>query len=700
VSDSTATVSQARLAKLAGVARAAVTQWRNRYANFPAPVDASDDLRLADVIAWLDTRSIPANRRKPEEAVGVTYGHRVRCRLQAAEEPARDRVKELGALGTEFGGKAFRAEYLYLLLCLTFLRLYDRHRWSQLMRSVPPDGDPGMAQRLLRRVVALTDESLAARDVLSASDSPPTRLRPRAFEPVRRVIALVAGLGPADFARLRAAYLRQVSISGEVISTPQGVAWTMVALLAGTPVDSDALIYDPFARFGELPAEFIRAAVDPAAMASDLATVPVRAEHPDTTALRLAGMWLTASGAPAELAVTPALPPGGATFVLTNPPFGKHVEDTWLRRCVDSLTEEGRAVVLMPYSAGFVGKVTMRRELVDNGALVAVVALPARMFSNTRVGVCIWLLRRPTGRPAAVRFVDARHRGRARGLHVEFDATDVAGIVAGVTAEGPAECSVLATPEEIQARRYSLHPPEYQDRTFTRSPADVARAELEALATNVDLPSYTIGGGWPGRRLNELCHIRGGVPSRSLTAAVARAATAGVIVPVVHPRHLRGGVVEAAAAPMADAALLEQYRLRTGDVLWVRTGAMGQAALVGEPESGWLPHTNLLRLCVIDPDVLDPAYLLAFLLEPAVLARIRERSVRSVTTSISQGVLGELVMPLPPLAAQREILAALVALDDHAASLQRSLDAVRTARPVFGQHLIDGTVVVTEREAL
>jgi len=32
--------------------------------------------------------------------------------------------------------------------------------------------------------------------------------------------------------------------------------------------------------------------------------------------------------------------------------------------------------------------------------------------------------------------------------------------------------------------------------------------------------------------------------------------------------------------------------------------------------------------------------------------------------------------------------------------LQRRLDAVRAARPIFGQHLIDGTVVLTEREVL
>lgn len=57
-------------------------------------------------------------------------------------------------------------------------------------------------------------------------------------------------------------------------------------------------------------------------------------------------------------------------------------------------------------------------------------------------------------------------------------------------------------------------------------------------------------------------------------------------------------------------------------------------------------------------------------------------------------------MPLPPLATQRDILTALAPLDDLAASLQRRLDAVRAARPIFGQHLIDGTVVLTEGEAL
>ena len=119
--------------------------------------------------------------------------------------------------------------------------------------------------------------------------------------------------------------------------------------------------------------------------------------------------------------------------------------------------------------------------------------------------------------------------------------------------------------------------------------------------------------------------------------------------PVVHPRHLRDGLIRADDAPDADVTTLEQYRLQTGDVLWVRTGAMGQTAIVRRGESGWLPHTNLLRLRVTETAELDPAYLLAYLSQPAVQARIRDRSVRSVTTSLSTATLGDLEIPLPPL---------------------------------------------------
>ena len=90
------------------------------------------------------------------------------------------------------------------------------------------------------------------------------------------------------------------------------------------------------------------------------------------------------------------------------------------------------------------------------------------------------------------------------------------------------------------------------------------------------------------------------MPHGSLKPAISRAHAAREAVPVIHPRHLRDGLIQAGDAPAADAATLEMYRLQAGDVLLVRTGAMGQTAIVRRGESGWLPHTNLLRLRVTE----------------------------------------------------------------------------------------------------
>ena len=175
-------------------------------------------------------------------------------------------------------------------LCLAFLRLHDQDRWAQLKLAVPPSGDPGDARRLLRRVVAAVDGSLGYPDMLRRQGTPTARLRPLAFEPVRMVMELAAGLLPSDFSRLRAAFLQEVCGRGDAICTPVSITRTMVALLASQTARGDVSVYDPFARFGELAAEFVRGSADPAA-------VRVVIEHPYPAELRLAGMWLAAAGA-------------------------------------------------------------------------------------------------------------------------------------------------------------------------------------------------------------------------------------------------------------------------------------------------------------------------------------------------------------------------------------------------------------------
>jgi type I restriction enzyme M protein len=520
-------------------------------------------------------------------------------------------------------------------------------------------------------------------------------LRPRSAEPVRQVFALAAGLTPADVARLHVTLLRQVSGPSEIVWTPKSVARAMVGLLADEAVASGTTIYDPFVRFGELPTEFLRTHPNPT-------MVDVRAAHSRSAELRLAGMRLLIAGARPDLALTSSMaPPAGADVVLANPPFGRQNELAWLRHCIDSLAPNGRAGVLMPYRTGFDQSITarnFRRELVEQGQVRAVVALPAQMFPTTRIGVCVWLLRRPAGQPLPVRFVDARELGQMAGRQVVFKPGAITAIVDAVD-DAEHELGVTVLPDVIRAHGYSLHPPEYSRAEASTSSTRRAAAELANLVSTAVSPHYRAGtdDGWPRRRLDELCEIRTGVPHRTLTSAYGRARDRGSGVAVVHPRHLRHGLIDIGGAPLADPSRLDRYRLREGDVLCVRTGAMGQVAIVRLSEAGLLPHTNVRRLRVVDQAVLDAAYLSAYLRQPSVQDHIRDRSVRSVTTSISVAELGGIEMPVPPLGEQHRILHTLEAFEEQISDLEQQLTAVRCARVAFGKHLTDGTIIVDER---
>ncbi|SBW27041.1 hypothetical protein FDG2_5133 [Candidatus Protofrankia californiensis] len=75
------------------------------------------------------------------------------------------------------------------------------------------------------------------------------------------------------------------------------------------------------------------------------------------------------------------------------------------------LDERGRAIVIMPTSAGAKTKPQQQRirgDMVDAGIVRCVIALPAKLFSESPVGVSLWVLdRRTRPRRDEVLFIDA-----------------------------------------------------------------------------------------------------------------------------------------------------------------------------------------------------------------------------------------------------------------------------------------------------
>ncbi|MEW1612302.1 MULTISPECIES: N-6 DNA methylase [unclassified Streptomyces] len=419
-------------------------------------------------------------------------------------------------------------------------------------------------------------------------------------------------------------------------------------------------------------------------------------------------------------------PPGTAGAV-----FG------WLQHVLTSLKDGGRAAVVMPVSAGASTDPRareIRRRLVEDGAVECVVALPPRLFSGAQVSVCLWFLRRSATVLEEILFVDARGLGdkATRGPRVLSE--EHVGAIADTVRrwrrsrefrsgrQDAGHLAVAAPLEAVQATAYSLNPSDFVDRWMSAAatPVDAVR-ELAAAEQAVSSSRYRAHAAdgaadaiafaparaevfsydglpqdWRRVPLRTLADITAG-PSYARLPIGARSVEGDL--PVVMPRHLRAGRIEGRDMEKVTEDMgraLSRFRLSPGDIVCVRSGAQMPPAMVDETQDGWIFSTNLLRLRVSRPGggpVVDPGYLLAYLSLPETLQWLKEQARGTAVPSLSVAALELLPVPLPPLAHQRRISAALEAMDAQIAAHSELVRAVKEQRVTLAAHLMTGVLV-------
>ena len=136
-------------------------------------------------------------------------------------------------------------------------------------------------------------------------------------------------------------------------------------------------------------------------------------------------------------------------------------------------------------------------------------------------------------------------------------------------------------------------------------------------------------------------------------------------------------------------------RLTPGDVVIVRTGAPGTAAVIPE----WLTEANCSDLVIVRPGPeLDPRYL-AYYLNAAAQHQIAAETVGAVQQHFNVGSAKRLRMSLPPFQEQRAITGVLGALDDKIEAnrtLNETLEA--TCQALFRSWFVDFDPVVAKSE--
>ncbi|MGW7296727.1 N-6 DNA methylase [Streptomyces sp. NPDC054829] len=647
--DEPVTLSLAGIARLAGVGRAAVSNWRRRHSDFPKPVggtDASPMFSLADAESWLlrhgkiDESSSGWDRLWPRiEDLGDRDGmaHLLASAGERLAIPAMN--PPCGAPEPSAADRKLTDEVVRLALRQSskeaFAVLLDRWHAVHVRQLIATPRQ--LADTMVALAAELRDDSA----------------------PVRRVLDPACGMGS-----LLAASGRRWS--GQV--PPPA--------LAG--VDNDAAV----ARLtrARLALEF-----------------PGCERHVQSGDTLLDAPLRHASRADVVLSYPPSNERAwGHDELATDPrwtygtPPRTEPELAWVQHCLSVLEPGGVAVLVLPpgVASRRAGR-RIRAGLVRTGAVRAVVALPPGSAPPHGVGLHLWLLATPREHSAdEVTFVDAADcRTTAltgRGMAVDWDGlrertvaalrgNDLPGVMRVPTAELLSDGTDL-TPSRRTVTERSVGPVELRrawtgwDRALMDLD-DAAKAvrEHEASAAAPDDFGYIFVGDL--ERSGALDVMPGKVLADDLIQQGAHAEDA---LPVVTPWAVRGEEPWVAAAQAAELEAEGQGVLTSfGDVVVV-TAAGGFDVWVETAGPRLLgAHTVRLRT---DPALLDPFFLAACLSAPGNDQRAGTRASSSSRVDVRR--LRVLRAPATQQRRIGEVHRRLVRFREAAADLGRHGDAL------------------------
>ncbi|MFD9412241.1 N-6 DNA methylase [Streptomyces sp. NPDC059989] len=660
-----AEVTAAEVARLAGVGRAAVSNWRRRHADFPKPVggtETSPSFALAEVERWL------------------------RAQGKLAEVPLRERVWQ--QIAAHPGGPVTALVTAGCALLVVRDRPAD---WLEL--TAVSD------ERMAALLPPVLDQVLGAR-LGPGHPLEATRPGPAAMPLLRAAAELAAELGARKaFEFLLGRHLdanpRQYTL------TPDGLARLMAAL-AGPGVRT---VLDPACGTGSL----LRAV----STVGEVTVLNAQDSSPELAALTALRLALNGSAqvrpAAADSLRADAFAQDAVDAVLCHPPFNERnwgheelaydprweygfparteSELAWIQHALAHLREGGTAVLLMPpaVAARRSGR-RIRADLLRRGALRAVIALPAGSAPPYGIPLHLWVLRRP-----------APHAVPPQGLLLIDSAAGAVGGAGGIGA-------IASVAGEVEAAWAAY------DRTGSVEEVQgVSRIVpvIELLDDDVDLtparhlPPPAAGGGPAAlgavrERLDEtLARAARLTPPPAVPAPEAAAllslttigelARAGALVlhtgtgsgtgtaPVLTEQDVYAGTSPSGTlAATADAPVLTA----PGDVLVPVVGGATAARVVDGTCAGAVPGRGL-QLLRPDPAALDPWFLAGFLRGTA-----NNRRASSHASTATRLDVRRLQLPRLPLAEQQRYGARFRALAEFE-------DALRLAGRL-GEQLVQG----------
>ncbi|MEV6692198.1 N-6 DNA methylase [Micromonospora sp. NPDC051196] len=396
----TATLTASGIARLANVGRAAVSNWRRRYADFPNPVGGtptSPSFDVQEIEHWLRRHG----RLHQASIEQRTWRH------IESYQPAAQINDVIGIVGA--------------------------HLLVRAQQSDDPDDNLPTPRQLVARLRTL-DAALAT----MVADVLPRQWSTQLTTLLRAADQLSSARGAESaFEYLHNQYANSTQSGSGLAGTPDAVAEVMLAL---TGVGTHT--FDFTSGTGSI----LRMAADRALRTGTPTRCFAQEINPQYALITLLRLWFVQLRAQQAGHRTPppvvhvgdslladALPDLRADVVVANFPFGIHdwghdrlaydprwtyglpprtePELAWVQHALAHLSPDGTAVVLMPpATASRPAGRRIRAELIRRHALRAIIALPAGLMPPANIGLHIWVLTQPDPqhpRAGELLFVDA-----------------------------------------------------------------------------------------------------------------------------------------------------------------------------------------------------------------------------------------------------------------------------------------------------
>lgn len=162
----------------------------------------------------------------------------------------------------------------------------------------------------------------------------------------------------------------------------------------------------------------------------------------------------------------------------------------FITHMIETLNEHGKAGVILPHGVLFRGSSEgkIRKQLIDENLLKAVVGLPANLFYGTGIPASILIFDKNKGDNTEVLFIDASNEfenGKNQNRLRDEDVDKIYNTFSEWKTVN--KYSHIATLEEIQENDYNLNIPRYVDTFVEEEPVDIVETQKEIVELKAKL---------------------------------------------------------------------------------------------------------------------------------------------------------------------------------------------------------------------